>query len=143
MVFWIAIFAMICWGIAPVFAKIGLDKLNPLPGLIIRTFISSFLALGFLGVRELIGYDKIFNQIVDIPAKTWILIAIEALLATLVGDLAYYAAIKRGNVSAVTVIMSSSPLVTMLVSTIFLGEQITVTKIMGALFVIIGIMFIM
>lgn len=143
MVFWIATFGMICWGIAPVFAKIGLNKLNPLPGLIIRTFISSFFVLVFLGFRELIGYDKIFNQIVGVPAKTWILIAIEALLATLVGDLAYYAAIKRGNVSVVTVIMSSSPLVTMLVSTIFLGEQITVKRIMGAMLVIIGIRFIM
>lgn len=143
MVFWIATFGMICWGIAPVFAKIGLNKLNPLPGLIIRTFISSFFVLVFLGFRELIGYDKIFNQIVGVPAKTWILIAIEALLATLVGDLAYYAAIKRGNVSVVTVIMSSSPLVTMLVSTIFLGEQITVKRIMGAMLVIIGIRIIM
>lgn len=143
MVFWIAIFAMVCWGIAPIFAKIGLDNLDPLPGLIIRTFISSFLVLGFIGFRGLVGYDKILDQIVDVPIKTWFLIAIEALLATLVGDLAYYAAIKKGNVSVVTVIMSSSPLVTMLVSTVILGEEITISKIMGAMLVIAGIMFIM
>lgn len=143
MVFWIAIFGMICWGIAPIFAKIGLSNINPLPGLIIRTFISFFLVLGFMGFRGLIGYDKILNQILEIPMKTWFLIAIEALLATLVGDLAYYAAIKKGNVSVVTVIMSSSPLVTMLVSTIFLREELTITKIMGVMLVIAGIMFIM
>ena len=143
MVFWIAIFGMICWGIAPIFAKIGLSNINPLPGLIIRTFISFFLVLGFMGFRGLIGYDKILNQILEIPMQTWFLIAIEALLATLVGDLAYYAAIKKGNVSVVTVIMSSSPLVTMLVSTIFLREELTITKIMGVMLVIAGIMFIM
>ena len=143
MVFWIATFGMICWGIAPIFAKIGLNELNPLPGLIIRTFISFLLMLCFLGARGIIGYEKIFNQISDVPVKTWLFISIEALLATLVGDLAYYAAIKKGNVSMVTVIMSSSPLVTMLVSTIVLGEEITASKLMGAMLVILGIMFIM
>ncbi len=143
MVFWIAIFGMICWGIAPIFAKIGLHNLDPLPGLIIRTLISSFLMLSFIGFRGLMGFNEALNQIADVPIKTWLLIAIEALLATLVGDLAYYAAIKKGNVSVVTVIMSSSPLVTMLVSTVFLGEEITVTRIMGAMLVIAGIMIIM
>ncbi|KMT22153.1 EamA family transporter [Clostridium cylindrosporum] len=142
MVFWIAIFAMVCWGIAPIFAKMGLSNLDPLTGLILRTFISFFLMLGFMGFRGFVSCDKILNQIINIPIKVWFLIAIEALLATLVGDLAYYAAIKKGNVSVVTVIMSSSPLVTMLVSTIFLGEQITFTQIIGVVFVIAGILFI-
>lgn len=143
MVFWIAIFGMICWGIAPIFAKVGLDNLDPLPGLIIRTLISSFFVISFMGFKGLIGFNETMKQIANVPIKTWFLIAIEALLATLVGDLAYYAAIKKGNVSVVTVIMSSSPLVTMLVSTVFLGEEITVVKIMGAMLVIAGIMIIM
>jgi len=43
----------------------------------------------------------------------------------------------------VTVIMSSSPLVTMLVAIIFLGEQITMIRIVGAGLVVVGIMLIM
>lgn len=74
---------------------------------------------------------------------TWVFITIEALLATFIGDLAYYAAIKKGDISVVTVIMSSSPLVTMLVAIIFLGEQITMIRIVGAGLVVVGIMLIM
>lgn len=137
MVFWLAIFGMICWGIAPVFAKIGLDNVDPLPGLIIRTLTASIFVLGS------IGFNGNVAKIKNISVATWIFIAIEALLATLVGDLAYYAAIKKGNISVVTVIMSSSPLVTMLMSIIFLGEQVTMVRVIGAGLVVVGIMLIM
>lgn len=136
MVFWLAMFGMVCWGIAPVFAKVGLNKLDPLPGLIVRTLTASVFALGSL------GFNNNVVKIKNISLITWIFITIEALLATFIGDLAYYAAIKKGNISVVTVIMSSSPLVTMLVSIIFLGEQITMVRIIGAGLVVVGIMLI-
>ncbi|MBU5440058.1 EamA family transporter [Tissierella sp. MSJ-40] len=140
MVFWLSIFGMICWGIAPIFAKIGLKDLDPLVGLIIRTLIASLFAISFLVLKL---SDGILIQIKNISFKTWLFITIEALLATLVGDLAYYAAIKKGSVSVVATIMASSPLVTMIVSTIFLGEDITLTKIFGAILIIGGIMIVM
>lgn len=137
MVFWLAIFGMVCWGIAPVFAKVGLNNMDPLPGLIIRTLTASVFALGSMSFNGSIGKMK------NISLITWVFIAIEALLATFIGDLAYYAAIKKGDISVVTVIMSSSPLVTMLVAIIFLGEQITMVRIIGAGLVVVGIMLIM
>lgn len=136
MVFWLAIFGMVCWGIAPVFAKVGLNNMDPLPGLIVRTLTASAFALGSLGFNDSVVKIK------NITLITWIFITIEALLATFVGDLAYYAAIKKGNISVVTVIMASSPLVTMLVSIIFLGEQVTMVRILGAGLVVVGIMLI-
>ncbi|MFW5647625.1 MAG: EamA family transporter [Candidatus Alkaliphilus sp. MAG34] len=136
MVFWIAIFAMVCWGIAPVFAKVGLDNLDPLPGLIIRTLTASIFALGSM------GFEGSISKMKNITFITWVFIAIEALLATFIGDLAYYAAIKKGDISVVTVIMSSSPLVTILMSIIFLGEQVTMIRIIGAGLVVVGIMLI-
>jgi transporter family protein len=140
MVFWLSIFGMICWGIAPIFAKIGLKNLDPLVGLIIRTLIASLFAISVLVLKL---SDGIIIQIKNISFKTWLFITIEALLATLVGDLAYYAAIKKGSVSIVATIMASSPLVTMIVSTIFLGETITLTKVFGAILIIGGIMIVM
>lgn len=137
MVFWLAIFGMVCWGIAPVFAKVGLNNMDPLPGLIIRTLTASIFALSSMGFGGNICKMK------NISLITWVFIAIEALLATFLGDLAYYAAIKKGDISVVTVIMSSSPLVTMLMAIIFLGEQITAVRIIGAGLVVVGIMLIM
>jgi len=136
-VFWLALFGMICWGIAPIFAKIGLSNVDPIAALAVRTLMAATLVTGWLGL------SGDFNQFRSIPVNSWVLIGIEAVLATLVGDLAYYAAIKKGEVSIVTVIMASSPLVTMIGAVLFLGEEINFYKIIGASFIILGIMLIM
>ncbi|HWP98063.1 MAG TPA: EamA family transporter [Syntrophomonadaceae bacterium] len=133
MVFWLAIFGMVCWGIAPVFAKVGLRNVNPAAGLALRTL----LAAGLVG--SWVGMTGSFATLKEIPGPSWVLIGIEAILATLIGDLAYYAAIKYGEVSLVSVIMASSPLVTMLCASIFLGEQITVFRVIGSCLVMLGI----
>jgi len=136
MVFFLALFGMVCWGIAPIFAKIGLKNVDPLSGLLLRTvFASSLVCIWIIASGS-------FSKLVEIPVSAWILIAAEAMLATLVGDLAYYAAIKKGNVSMVTIIMSTSPIVTILCAVLFLGETITLTKIIGAALVIIGIILV-
>lgn len=137
MVYWLAIFGMICWGIAPIFAKIGLSNVNPMAGLVLRTLIAAGMVTAWIGVSGNLG------QVKQIPFNSWILLGIEAILATLLGDLAYYAAIKRGEVSVVTVIMASSPLVTMICAIIFLGEQITMFRLIGASFIILGIILIL
>lgn len=136
MVFLLAIFGMICWGIAPIFAKIALENVNPIAGLTLRTL----LAASVVSTWMVIGGS--FTQVKDIPFKSWILIAVEAILATLIGDLAYFAAIKRGEVSLVTIIMSSSPLVTILFAAIFLGEKITFIRFIGAALIILGIVLV-
>lgn len=129
----LALFGMVCWGIAPIFAKLALRNIDPLSGLVLRTIFAASVVSGW------VVFSGSFSKITNIPVSSWWLIAVEALLATLVGDLAYYAAIKRGDVSLVTIIMSSSPLVTILCSILFLGEQITLLRMIGASFVVLGI----
>lgn len=133
LVFWLAIFGMVCWGIAPLFAKLGLRNVSPASALALRTLLAACL------VGSWVGFSGNLGNIKQIPAMSWLLIGIEAILATLVGDLAYYAAIKYGQVSMVTVIMASSPLVTMLCASVFLGEHITVLQVFGACLIILGI----
>lgn len=80
MVFWISIFGMICWGIAPIFAKIGLNGINPMLGLIVRTMFAGTLITGWMVI------SGSFYQIKNISFFAFVMIAIEALLATLVGE---------------------------------------------------------
>lgn len=136
MVLILSLLGMVCWGIAPIFAKIGLKNVDPFSGLMLRTIMASSVVCSW------VIFSGSFTKVSSIPAISWWFIAIEALLATLVGDLAYYAAIKKGDVSLVTIIMSSSPLVTILFTVLFLGEQITLLRIVGAGLVIIGIVLI-
>jgi transporter family protein len=67
------------------------------------------------------------------------LIAIEAILATVVGDLAYYAAIKKGQCAQTSVILSASPVVTILLSTIVLGERPSWWSLVGAVLIAAGL----
>jgi transporter family protein len=137
MVYWLAIIGMICWGIAPIFAKMGLGHANPMAALVLRTLMAAGMVTAWVGVSGSLG------QVKQIPLNSWMLLGIEAILAALIGDLAYYAAIKRGEVSVVTVIMASSPLVTMICAILFFGEQITAYRLIGASFVVLGIILIM
>jgi transporter family protein len=98
--------------------------------------------LAALLVGGWVGFSGGVGQIREISWNSWLLIGIEAILATVIGDLAYYAAIKKGNVSLVTIIMSSSPLITMICSVIFLGEPLTSWRIIGAGYIIMGIILI-
>jgi Predicted membrane protein len=137
MVLWIALFGMVCWGIAPIFAKLGLSNVNPVAGMVLRTMVASILVTGW------VGFSGTADQLKGIPFSSWFLIGIEAVLATVVGDLAYYTAIKDGSVSVVSIIMSVAPLVTMVCSSIFLGEPLTVWRIVGAGYIIFGMILIM
>lgn len=136
MVLFLSLFGMVCWGIAPVFAKAALRSVDPVAGLVLRTIFAASVVSAWVII------SGNFPKVASIPASSWWLIATEALLATLVGDLAYYAALKKGDVSLVTIIMSSSPLITILCSVLFIGEQMTVKRLIGAVFVIAGIIFI-
>ncbi|MGE5474713.1 MAG: EamA family transporter [Ignavibacteriales bacterium] len=133
MVFLLALFGMICWGLAPIFAKLGLANVNPMAGLALRTYISvSLLTTWVLCNGTWLEFRNISKQ------ATW-MIAIEALLATLIGDLAYYAALKYGQVTFVTIVMSCSPLVSMMAAVLFLNEQLTIIRFLGSVLIILGL----
>lgn len=131
-----AFLGMLCWGLAPLFGKLGLYSVNPVTALSLRTIIAGTLVMGWLIVSRRI------YQFFQIPPIFWVLIGIEAVLATLLGDLAYFAALKKGNINDVTLILSCAPLITMLLSYLFLNEMITNYQLIGAAFITVGLVFI-
>ncbi|MPN43117.1 hypothetical protein SDC9_190676 [bioreactor metagenome] len=66
-------------------------------------------------------------------------IMFEGLCAALLGQLAYYYAIKLGDLSRVTLIVAGAPLVTLLLAVVVLGEKITFYKLAGAMAIVFGI----
>ncbi len=132
----ISFFAALCWGIAPLFGKVGLRGINPYVGLTARTIITVCLVSGLIIGHG--GFDKIFN----IPAKRWFYLGMEAFFATFIGDLAYYAAIKKGAIGPTSLILASSPLITLWAGWFFLGEALTPLKLIGAALIIVGLVLI-
>lgn len=128
-----ALLVMICWGIAPIFAKIGLSKLPPLTALVFR---NTFIAVMFLSTILVSGGAKtLFTS--DI--RSVILILIEASLAGLIGQYFYYKAVKVWEASRVLPIVGAFPLVTFIIAVFVLSEKITMAKALGALFVVAGV----
>ncbi|NLJ40547.1 MAG: EamA family transporter [Clostridiales bacterium] len=137
MVVLIAVFAMICWGVAPIFGKMGLKDVDPIVGLAYRTYISAALLTGWM----LKG--NTFAKMGGVPIKTMVFLGIEGLLATLVGDLAYYAAIKYGEISTVTLIMSCSPIISIIMAVLIFNESMSIPKFIGTALIVIGLTMIM
>jgi len=135
-VFLLAFLGTFCWGLAPLFGKLGLAQVNPLTALALRTFLTGIILTGWFGAT------RGFGEFQQIPVKVWIFITFEALLATILGDLAYFSALKIGNINDVTIIMSTSPMVTLILSHLFLGEHIHPYQIAGILFVIAGLVLV-
>lgn len=129
----IALFGAICWGIAPMFGKVGLRGVHPLDGLAARTLITVIFVGGWVFASGSIG------RITAIPTRRWYFLAAEAFLATFAGDLAYYAAIKKGDIGQSASILATSPLITLWAGWYFLGETMTPLKLIGAALIIVGV----
>lgn len=129
----LSLLGALCWGLAPIAGKAGLAGVDPLAGLALRTLLASALVFGFV-----VGAGAL-HQLGAIPFRAWLPIGVEALLATLAGDLAYYAALKHGHASSVALVMSASPLVTVAAAWWWMGEPVAWIKVLGALLIVAGV----
>jgi bacterial/archaeal transporter family protein len=127
---------MLCWGIGPVFAKLGLRGVDPVAGLWARTMIAGVIVTGSAVASARVRHFS------AISLGSLGLITLEAILATVVGDLAYYAAIKRGSCSQVSVILSASPAITIVLSAVLLSERPGILCLVGAGLVTLGLIFV-
>ncbi len=134
--FFLAVFGALCWGIAPVFGKLGLRGVNPIDALAARTLITVLLVAGWFWASG--GAERISS----ITPRAWLFLALEAFFATFAGDLAYYAAIKWGELGLTALVLAMSPVVTVWIGWQFLGETLTPVKAVGTALVVIGIVLV-
>lgn len=136
MALFFAFLGMLCWGLAPLFGKLGLRGTNPVTALSIRTLIAASLVAAW----TLSFGDP--DRLRQVPPRNLLFIGIEALLATLLGDLAYFIALKHGNINQVNLVLAASPLVTVLAAYLLLDEKLTPPQLLGAFLVIAGLFLI-
>jgi bacterial/archaeal transporter family protein len=128
-----AIFAMMLWGIAPIFGKLGLTQLEPLSALTLRSSIITLILLIFVTVG---GH---WSGIVSASSRDMFFVGMEGLCAALLGQLAYYYALKYGEVSKVSPVVAAFPLVALMLAFVIFGEKITLWNVMGSVFIVVGI----
>ena len=130
-----ALLTMLCWGFAPIFARLGLSKIELFTALAVRnTFLAIILLIAFFTSGE---SKNIFAS----NPKYLLLILIEATFAGLIGQYFYYKAVKVWEVSRVVPIVGAYPLVSFLIAFLFLAEQLTLYKVIGIVLVVSGIVF--
>ena len=125
--------AMVLWGVAPIFGKLGLGGMHPLAALTIRSVMTSIILL--ITVTALGKWGNVMG----VAAKDAIYIMLEGVFAALLGQLAYYYALKYGEVGRVAPIVAAFPLVVLVLGAMFLGEELTLTKVIAATLIFSGI----
>lgn len=128
-----AILAAIVWGFAPFIEKMGLVKADPVAGLLMR---SVGVAVG--GLLLLWDWPRLFAGVTAMGWQSATLLALGGFVASIVGQYAFYHAIKTGELSRVVPIGASYPLVAMLLGLIILREPLSLSRILGALLVVLG-----
>ena len=71
--------------------------------------------------------------------KSIFFLVLSGILAGFVAQLVFYKALKTGEISRVIPITSCYPLFTFILGWIFLGEEVTLSKVMGMLLILGGI----
>lgn len=118
-------------GITSILAKIGIKNTDSNLATAIRTIV--ILIFSWLMVF-IVGS---FNTITEISSKTLIFLILSG-MATGLSWIFYFKALQLGNVNKVTPIDKSSTILTMILAMIFLGENITVFKIISLLLIGVG-----
>lgn len=130
-----AILAAVIWGFAPALEKVGLKgaSMDPFLGVFIRTIpILLFATIGVLVMGKL-------GEVASVDLKSALFVGAGGLVAGLLGQFAFYSALKWGEASVVVPIAATYPLVALIVSVLFLGEALTIQKVIGIGLVVGGV----
>jgi transporter family protein len=124
---------IISWGIFGVINKIALQRLHPLQLLIVGACVS-ILTLPLYSIVL-----KHSNITVPHFTTTSFLLCIAASSTSIIGNIAYIYGIRSGQLGTVAVLSSTYPVLTVGLAVLFLGETLTITKILGIIFVMVGV----
>jgi len=128
-----AVLTACIWGIVPLMEKIGISGTSPTVGVMVRS-------LGVVaGLLVFWGFWSPWQAIRTMSWPSLMLLASGGFLASFIGQLAFYRALKFGAVSQVTPVAGAYPLVATLLGWLVLREPITVPRAVGVLLVIAGV----
>lgn len=133
MVFFYAFLAVLCLGLAPFFGKSLLNNVNPVTAFAVRTVIAAFIMVIWLIMSNSL------REILNLPLTFWGIVSLEAVLAAVLGDLAYFYALQKGNVQEVAIVMSCAPIITLIVGYVLFEEIISLRHVLAGILITSGL----
>jgi len=128
--------SMILWGVGGIFDKLAL---NAMRGLSPVTAVMARMPFAVLVVGGAGWYMGMWEDLRMMEPMTFIYLGVSALLAAVLGQVAYFFAAGGGEISKVVVFTSAWPLVTVFVAAAWLGESLAWQKLLGTALVIGGL----
>lgn len=146
-----ALVAVLAWGLAPIFDTILKSGLSAWAATFIRTIASMIVitivcwqAGAFGEIRTMIEQGGAASGEGE-PVAAWLIVVAavgSALLAGLIGQIAYYQALGLADTSRVVPITSSYPLIAALASIAVFREPVTWPKLLGAVLIVAGVVLV-
>jgi len=130
------IVTMILWGTTPLLEKIGLQTVDPLTGVLVRS-------MSITGVLLVVyGFAGRLPELAKISMKNFLLFGASGLMAGLLGMWTYYLVLKSGAMSKIVPIAAAYPLITALIAILVLREGVSLQRIIGICLTILGIVLV-
>lgn len=133
---WIALLSALVWAMASVLITIGAKRLHVVPLNLVRCLISTaffWVLLPFFGG---------IPALTTIPASALLWLAVSVLGLLVVGDTLYFRSMDLAGVSWAMPLASINPIWVILLASLLVGEPLTWQLAVGALLVVIGIVFV-
>jgi drug/metabolite transporter (DMT)-like permease len=120
------------WAIYTVFSKPLLERMSALR---LATLTLSFGTLFYLPLtaREIAALDW-----GSLSARSWAALAFSAVFAIAISYVVWYSSVKRVGNTKTGIYSNITPVLTVFFAQLFLGERIGLTKVIGALVIILG-----
>lgn len=132
-----ALMTMLAWGSAAICDKFGMRGLaNPLLGVMVR------LTVAFAGFWIFFLIRGDWRELRTIPTQNLLPLALGGMLGAFLGQWAYFTAIKHADVSQVVPFTASYPIVALALAVIILREPLTISKVIGTLMILGGLMLV-
>jgi bacterial/archaeal transporter family protein len=130
--FWWALLTACIWGFVPIMEKFGLNKVEPFVALFYRSLgvILGLLCLVFFVLKP--------SQIRHVEPKAALILVAAGFMASFLAQIAFYHGLKIGEVSRVTPVSGTYPLIAFMLGVLILGETMTLLKLAGVVLIVTG-----
>lgn len=131
--FWLAVLTAAIWGVVPLVEKLGLRGSDPAVGVFARSLgvFAGFVVFGL--------WWSPWQQLAGMSRVSIGLLALGGFLASFVGQMVFYQALKTGNISQMVPISGAYPFVAALLGWFVLREPMSIGRVLGLVLIIAGV----
>jgi len=130
-----ALGAAVSWAISALFYKKALEGAKPISANIIRLAVTGGLLLLVVAIVGRLGV------LTSISMELFVLASVSGIIGLGIGDTLYFVSLKSIGVSRAVPLTCIYPLFSLLWAVLVFGEQITVTVALGAIVIVLGVLF--